>query len=84
ITEKMERASELERQLATCQTIVELDPVLIDASFVSDRLAIDAAELAQLVEQIREHGQQFPILVRPHPDADLSGGSQAPMAVSDL
>ncbi|MGO7163258.1 plasmid partitioning protein RepB [Rhizobium johnstonii] len=49
-------------------TIVELDPGLIDASFVSDRLAIDAAELAQLVEQIREHGQQVPILVRPHPE----------------
>ncbi|MGO7165350.1 plasmid partitioning protein RepB, partial [Rhizobium johnstonii] len=29
ITEKMERASELERQLATGQTIVELDPGLI-------------------------------------------------------
>ncbi|MDI5928775.1 plasmid partitioning protein RepB [Rhizobium leguminosarum] len=68
ITEKMERASELERQLATGQTIIELDPGLIDASFVSDRLAIDAAELAQLVEQIREHGQQVPILVRPHPE----------------
>lgn len=68
ITEKMERASELERQLAAGQTIVELDPRLIDASFVSDRLAIDAAELAQLVEQIREHGQQVPILVRPHPE----------------
>ncbi|MBX4926618.1 plasmid partitioning protein RepB [Rhizobium binae] len=68
ITEKMERASELERQLATGQTIVELDTGLIDASFVSDRLAIDAAELAQLVEQIREHGQQVPILVRPHPE----------------
>ncbi|MFW8587990.1 plasmid partitioning protein RepB [Rhizobium beringeri] len=68
ITEKMERASELERQLATGQTIVELDPGLIDASFVSDRLAIDAAELEQLVEQIREHGQQVPILVRPHPE----------------
>ncbi|MGV4796531.1 plasmid partitioning protein RepB [Rhizobium sp. F40D2] len=68
ITEKMERASELERQLAAGQTIVDLDPGLIDASFVSDRLAIDAAELAQLVEQIREHGQQVPILVRPHPE----------------
>ncbi|WHO75566.1 plasmid partitioning protein RepB [Rhizobium sp. BT03] len=68
ITEKMERASELERQLAAGQTIVELDPSLIDASFVSDRLAIDPAELAQLVEQIREHGQQVPILVRPHPE----------------
>lgn len=69
ITEKMERASELEKQLAAGQTIIELDPRLIDGSFVSDRLAIDATELAQLVDQIREHGQQVPILVRPHPDA---------------
>lgn len=69
ITEKMERASELERQLAAGQAIVELDPGLVDASFISDRLAIDADELAQLVDQIREHGQQVPILVRPHPDA---------------
>lgn len=69
ITEKMERASDLERQLAQGQTIVELDPSLIDSSFVADRLEIDPVELAQLVEQIREHGQQVPVLVRPHPDA---------------
>ncbi|MDR6670232.1 plasmid partitioning protein RepB [Rhizobium sp. 1399] len=69
ITEKVERANDLERQLAEGQTVVELDTALIDASFVADRLEVDAAELAQLIEQIREHGQQVPILVRPHPDA---------------
>jgi ParB family chromosome partitioning protein len=68
ITEKMERASDLERQLAEGQTIVEIDPDLIDGSFVTDRLEIDSTELGQLVEQIREHGQQVPILVRPHPE----------------
>jgi ParB family chromosome partitioning protein len=68
ITEKMERASDLERQLAEGQTIVEIDPDLIDGSFVTDRLEIDPTELGQLVEQIREHGQQVPILVRPHPE----------------
>ncbi|MDM9628002.1 plasmid partitioning protein RepB [Rhizobium sp. S152] len=68
ITEKVERAQTLERQLAEGQTVVELDPVQIDASFVNDRLSIDALELSQLVEQIRDYGQQVPILVRPHPD----------------
>ncbi|MBB3464519.1 plasmid partitioning protein RepB [Rhizobium sp. BK377] len=68
ITEKVERANDLERQLAEGQTVVELDTALIDASFVADRLEVDAAELAQLTDQIREHGQQVPILVRPHPD----------------
>lgn len=69
ITEKMERARDLERQLAEGQAIVELDPALVDGSFVSDRLEIDPSELAILVEQIREHGQQVPVLVRPHPQA---------------
>lgn len=69
ITEKMERASDLERQLAEGQTVVDIDPELIDGSFVTDRLEIDPVELAQLVEQIREHGQQVPILVRPHPES---------------
>lgn len=69
ITEKMERASDLERQLAEGQTIVDVDPDLIDASFVTDRLEIDPVELGHLVEQIREHGQQVPILVRPHPES---------------
>ena len=69
ITEKMERASDLERQLAEGQTIIDIDPDLIDGSFVTDRLEIDPFELGQLVEQIREHGQQVPILVRPHLEA---------------
>ncbi|MGO4611618.1 ParB/RepB/Spo0J family partition protein, partial [Variovorax sp. 2RAF20] len=33
------------------------------------RLEIDPVQLNELVEQIREHGQQVPILVRPHPQA---------------
>ncbi|MFD1330205.1 plasmid partitioning protein RepB [Mycoplana ramosa] len=69
ITSKMERAQDLEEQLAAGVTVVELDPATIDGSFVRDRLAIDAVELGMLTEQIREHGQQVPILVRPHPEA---------------
>lgn len=67
ITEKVERAQELERRLAEGQAIVELDPSLIDSSFVVDRLAVAPETQAALVQQIRDHGQQVPILVRPHP-----------------
>lgn len=69
ITEKMERATDLERQLSAGQTVVEIDPALIDGSFVKDRMEIDATDLAELAAQISEHGQQVPILVRPHPEA---------------
>jgi len=70
ITQKVERAQELERQLAEGLVVVDLDPTLIDASFIVDRLEITADAQSALAEQIREHGQQVPILVRPHPDAD--------------
>lgn len=69
ITQKFERAQDIEKQLAEGQTIIEIDPALVDSSFVSDRIGIDAVKLAQLGEQIKDHGQQVPILVRPHPDA---------------
>jgi ParB family chromosome partitioning protein len=44
-----------------------LDPALIDSSFVSDRLDGSTEDHRALVASIREHGQQIPILVRPHP-----------------
>jgi len=68
ITQKVERVDILEKQLAEGQVIVELDPELIDSSFVSDRLSIDPDHLAELVSQIRDNGQLVPILVRPHPE----------------
>ena len=51
-------------------TVIDLDPSLIDASFIADRVA-DASDesLSTLVESIRESGQQVPVLVRPHPTA---------------
>jgi len=68
INEKAQRAENLERQLAQGLTVVELDPLLIDSSFVVDRLGVSAQDQEMLVAQIREHGQQVPILVRPHPE----------------
>jgi ParB family chromosome partitioning protein len=49
------------------QSIVELDPALIEPSFISDRLRGFGEGLSELMESMREHGQQVPILVRPHP-----------------
>ena len=48
-------------------SIVELDPALLDSSFVADRM--DDEGFADLVAAIRDHGQDTPILVRPHPSA---------------
>jgi ParB family chromosome partitioning protein len=62
------RAEEIEKKLAEGEAVVELDPDLVDSSIIVDRLGVDPGGQAALVAQIREHGQQVPILVRPHPD----------------
>ncbi|MCC5971986.1 MAG: plasmid partitioning protein RepB [Pararhodobacter sp.] len=43
----------------------EIAPDLIDDGGPKDRLSISDADVAQLAESIREHGQQVPIMVRP-------------------
>ena len=63
IDELAERAD----RLLEGETMVELDPALIDGSFVRDRLEEDPQEFAELLAAIRERGQDTPILVRPHP-----------------
>lgn len=67
INSRAQRAEEIERRLSEGQAVVELDPSLIDQSIVLDRLGVSDEKRASLVDQIREHGQQVPILVRPHP-----------------
>jgi ParB family transcriptional regulator, chromosome partitioning protein len=54
-------------KLASGETIVELEPDIIDVSFVRDRRTNDEQEFNELLEAIRENGQNSPILVRPHP-----------------
>lgn len=49
------------------QSLTELDPDLIDAPTVTDRLDEDGAQFEEFARNIRENGQQVPILVRPHP-----------------
>jgi ParB family chromosome partitioning protein len=66
---KLAHAAEEARALiASGDTVVQLDPALIESSFVKDRLGEQSEEYAALVASIQEHGQQVPILVRPHPN----------------
>ena len=50
------------------QTVVDLAVDLIDPSFITDRLDGGPGDQAEFVGLIRDHGQQVPILVRPHPE----------------
>ncbi|MHC0054665.1 plasmid partitioning protein RepB [Actibacterium sp. D379-3] len=50
------------------RSVNEIDPALIDAGGLTDRLDDDPADHAALVASIRDYGQQVPVLVRPHPD----------------
>ncbi|MCW0000599.1 plasmid partitioning protein RepB [Pararhizobium sp. YC-54] len=50
------------------ETIVKLDPDMLDASVFADRISDDEEDFASLVEAIKQAGQSSPILVRPHPD----------------
>jgi ParB family chromosome partitioning protein len=65
INGKVRRAEEIEQLLATGYSIVEIDADLIDVSFIEDRIRHSTDENIELIESIREHGQQVPILVRP-------------------
>lgn len=50
--------------------VSEIEPALIDPSFINDRLAGSEVAHQELLASIREHGQQVPILVRPHPEKE--------------
>src|SRR4051794_14635231 len=49
-------------------SVVDLDPAMVDTSFVADRLDEDDEAYQELFQAIRERGQDSPILVRPHPE----------------
>lgn len=70
LAEKAHAAKEFEAKLLEGATVVELDPATIDASFVADRMGDDQAAFEELLEAIRQRGQDSPILVRPHPELD--------------
>ena len=68
IGERAKRADEIEKKLTEGQVIIELDPTLVDPSFVADRMPLSSEGLQSLREKIKEYGQLNPILVRPHPE----------------
>lgn len=66
-------AKELRSALAAGDKVVELNPALVEASFIQDRIPIENdAALDELISSMRQSGQQVPILVRPHPTKDNS------------
>jgi ParB family chromosome partitioning protein len=70
LTEGARAAARLQEQFDTGAAVVDLDPLAIDGSMVSDRLTAEVdPSFDGLVESIRSSGQQVPILVRPHPGA---------------
>lgn len=52
------------------EKVVDLDPSVIDVSFVADRIDDSQEQYQELLEAISENGQNSPILVRPHPSVD--------------
>ncbi len=70
------------------RSLLDIDPFLIDAGGLQDRLENDVAEDQSLLNSIREYGQQVPILVRPHPETEgryqIVYGRRRVLALRDL
>lgn len=72
LSQEAESARQLRDTLAAGEQVVEIDTAVIEPSPFSDRLS-DGSELdedfAALKASMEEHGQQVPVLLRPHADA---------------
>jgi ParB family chromosome partitioning protein len=69
LSDEADEARALKAQLATGARVVELDPNLVDPSFVRDRLAEPGGEAFEVFKAgLAADGQQVPILVRPAPN----------------
>ncbi len=71
ISRELEDARRLKESFEGSERVVDLDPALVESSFIEDRLSHDTMldeTFEELVESIRLNGQQVPILVRPHPE----------------
>ena len=66
----IDNLAENSKRLLEGETIVEIDPQLIDVSFISDRLSDDDEAFNELKESIATGRQDTPVLLRPHPDLD--------------
>lgn len=68
VVRSVEEMAENTKRLMDGEVIVELDPTLLDSSFVADRLSADDQDYKDLKAAIQKHGQTTPILVRPNPE----------------
>jgi ParB family chromosome partitioning protein len=70
------------------RSVGELDPTLIDAGGIKDRLDFDQKDHELLMASLKEYGQQVPVLVRPHPTDDdryqIVYGRRRVLALRDL
>lgn len=72
LSQEAETARRLRDALAAGEQVVELDPNLIERSPFMDRLSEGATndeDFDTLKQSLAEHGQQVPVLVRPHAEA---------------
>ena len=63
----LDELAEASQLMMDGETIVSLDPALIDQSPVLDRIQVDDNEYRELRDAIKARGQDTSILVRPHP-----------------
>ncbi|MBM6584147.1 plasmid partitioning protein RepB [Microvirga sp. BT689] len=67
VRDDSQEIDDLKALVESGQTVVELDPNLIDESFIRDRMDDGTQSITELARQIENQGQLVPILVRPHP-----------------
>jgi ParB family chromosome partitioning protein len=71
LSQEADEARRLREMMAAGEQVVELSPDMIERSPFIDRLSDGAdndPEFEALKASLDEHGQQVPVLVRPHPD----------------
>jgi ParB family chromosome partitioning protein len=64
----IDEMAENAKRVVEGETIVSLDPNLVESSFVRDRVPESGEDFASFRQAIAERGQLQPILVRPHPE----------------
>lgn len=67
LSAEVEAAKSIGVALQAGNAVVDIDAALIEASFVADRFAETKVDEG-LLQSLKEHGQQVPVLLRPHPE----------------
>lgn len=73
LSQEADEARRLREMVAAGERVVDLDPALLERSPFLDRLTDgprDDPDFEALKASLAEHGQQVPVLVRPHPDRE--------------